>query len=588
MINFKYCIFLLLSMFALLVTAKAQDITITTGPEEIGLNEAFTITLSVKNERLSEYDGFPEIDGFLKRGTSSSTSTNMINGQISTSQSITQNYVAQREGTFRLEPFTMTINGKKVSSPGKTIKVGPPKQRRNAFDPFGSDPFEDLFGRRNAPQEFVDVEEDAFLALSTSKDEVYLGEGVTVTLALYVAETNRAQLQFYDLGGQLAVVDQRAAAAVFDHGFVRTAHVEVDHLRAEVDVVARRFGQHPRVGAGDLRPIDLGPMPRELGLLAAAVRQMSEGLRTVVGSVAEVSGTLTEHASQLSSRSEQLTESAGLVSRSIAAVSASAERQASGMREADALLGDLRAAAARSAGAGQRVVSVADGIRRTAAMNQGQLGAASATLLELHEVVEHTTTSVERLTGAAAAVSEFVTLTGELAAQTELLSLNAAIEAARAGGTGEGFAVVATEIRQLAETSAEGARRIAKTVAILDEQVHLVATTVAAGKDRVSGVEDVAAGVTRALAEIVAAVEDVSQAAGTVAREAAAHRELADRLAATAADVARAAQGNAQAAQHVTDSAMEQSVATHEIASAATTLVATADRLNLLVRGFRT
>ncbi len=342
-----------------------------------------------------------------------------------------------------------------------------------------------------------------------------------------------------------------------------------------------------RVGAGDLRPLDLGPMPRELGLLAAAVHRMSESLRGVVGSVAEVSATLTERASQLSGRSEQLSESATQVSRAIGEVSASAERQATGMRESDALLGDLRAAAARSAGAGQRVVAVADGIRRTAALHQGHLGAASETLLELHEVVERTTSSVDRLTTAAESVLEFVALTGQLAAQTELLALNAAIEAARAGGAGEGFAVVAGEIRQLAETSAEGARRIAKTVATLDEQVRLVAATVGAGKERVAGVEGVAGGVTRALAEIVGSVEEVSAAAGTVAREAAAHRELADRLAATAADVARSAQINAHAAQAVTDSAEEQSSATLEITTAATTLVATADRLNQLVTGFR-
>jgi methyl-accepting chemotaxis protein len=358
-------------------------------------------------------------------------------------------------------------------------------------------------------------------------------------------------------------------------------------VRAVVLPLGRLVKATERVGSGDLRPVDLGQMPKELGQLSAAVRRMSEGLGGVVGSVAEVSATLTEHASQLSGRSEQLTESAGQVSSSITAVSRSAERQASSMRDADALLGDLRSAAARSAGAGQRVVAVADGIRRTAATHQGQLGAASATLLELHQVVERTTSAVDQLDRAAASVSEFVTLTGELAAQTELLALNAAIEAARAGGAGEGFAVVAGEIRQLAETSAEGARRIARTVGTLDEQVRLVAATAASGRERVAGVEDVAAGVTQALAEIVAAVEEVSQAAGTVAREAAAHRELADRLAATGADVARAAQGNARAAQLVSDSAVDQSAATQEIATAATTLVATADRLTQLVRGFR-
>ncbi|MEP6590913.1 MAG: methyl-accepting chemotaxis protein [Gemmatimonadota bacterium] len=361
----------------------------------------------------------------------------------------------------------------------------------------------------------------------------------------------------------------------------------VTTVRAVVLPLRRLIEATERVGSGDLRPLDLGPMPRELGLLGAAVRRMSEGLRGVVGSVADVSATLTENATQLNSRSEQLTENAAQVSRAIGEVSASAERQATGMRESDIALGDLRAAAARSAGAGQRVVAVADGIRRTAATHQGHLGAASATLLELHEVVERTTSSVEHLTTAAEAVSEFVALTGQLAAQTELLALNAAIEAARAGESGAGFAVVAGEIRELAETSAEGARRIAKTVATLNEQVRLVASTVGAGKERVTGVEDVAGGVTMALAEIVGSVEEVSNAAGTVAREAAAHRELADRLAATGADVARAAQVNAHAAQAVTDSAREQSSATEEIATAATTLVATADRLTRLVKGFR-
>lgn len=358
-------------------------------------------------------------------------------------------------------------------------------------------------------------------------------------------------------------------------------------VRAVVQPLRRLIAATERVGSGDLRPIDVGAMPRELGLLAAAVQTMSQGLRVIVASVAEVSSSLTGNASQLSLQSMQLSDSARRVSRAIGEVSGSAERQANATRESDVVLSDLRAAAARSAGAGQRVVGVADAIRRTAATHQEHLRAASATLLELHQVVERSTASVDRLTVAAAAVQEFVALTGQLAAQTELLALNAAIEAARAGESGDGFAVVAGEIRQLAETSAEAARRIAKTVATLEEQVHLVADTVAAGKGRVAGVEDVAGGVTRALAEIVKAVEEVSQAAGTVAREAAAHRELADRLAATAADVARSAQGNAHAAQAVTDLAEEQSAATQHIATAATTVVDTADRLTQLVKGFR-
>ena len=51
--------------------------------------------------------------------------------------------------------------------------------------------------------EFVEVEADAFLALTTDKNEIYIGEGITTTLAFYVAASNRADMKFYDLGTQL-------------------------------------------------------------------------------------------------------------------------------------------------------------------------------------------------------------------------------------------------------------------------------------------------------------------------------------------------------------------------------------------------
>ena len=188
--------------------AKAQEITVQLGPPEIGENQAWTITLTVSNERLKSYDDFPDISGFQKRGTSSSSSTQIINGQISSSQSITMTYVPQRQGEVKVPAFTMTVNGKRVASNGTTVKVGAPVQRQRSRDPFRSlfnhDPFEDAFGRDRGEPEFIDIAEDAFLALTTNKSEIYTGEGVTATLSFYVAENNRAPLQFHDLGKQLS------------------------------------------------------------------------------------------------------------------------------------------------------------------------------------------------------------------------------------------------------------------------------------------------------------------------------------------------------------------------------------------------
>ena len=192
-------------------SVRGQDVAIKLGKNNIALNEAFVITVTVSNDDLRNYGRFPVIRGFSKAGTSSSTSTNFINGQLSSTQSITQNYVPEKEGTFKLPPFEMDVNGGVHGSPGTTITVGPAAQaQRNG--PFGFDPFEDFFGQKK-PRDYVEVAEDAFLSLTLSSDSVYVGEGVTATLAFYVAETNQAELSFHELSQQLSEILKRIRPA---------------------------------------------------------------------------------------------------------------------------------------------------------------------------------------------------------------------------------------------------------------------------------------------------------------------------------------------------------------------------------------
>ncbi len=185
--------------------SQAQNIQIELGPDEIGLNQAWIITVTVNNDRLKNYDNFPDIEGLQKRGTSSSSQTNIINGQMSSSQSVIMTYAPMRQGMVTVPSFKIKINDQTYSVNGKRVKVGPPVQVQQV-DPFRSffDRDKNDFFGRSQPTEFVDIEEDALLALTTSKDEVYVGEGFTTTLSFLVADNNRAPMQFHDLGKQLA------------------------------------------------------------------------------------------------------------------------------------------------------------------------------------------------------------------------------------------------------------------------------------------------------------------------------------------------------------------------------------------------
>ncbi len=189
-------------------TALAQSIQIELGPSNIAENQAYTISITSRNEALKSYDNFPDIPGMRKRGTSSSQQTNIINGQVSSSQSIIMTYVPTGQGVIDIQPFTMTVNGQKISSPGGKVTVGPPAQQRSP-DPFRSFFDFDPFASPRGDVEYLDVKEDAFLALTTDKDEVYVGEGFTTTLSFYVSENNQAPLQFHELGKQLADILKR-------------------------------------------------------------------------------------------------------------------------------------------------------------------------------------------------------------------------------------------------------------------------------------------------------------------------------------------------------------------------------------------
>ncbi len=190
-----------------------QDAKVNIGKSQIALNELFTISITVENTELRSYSNFPDIKGFAKRGTSSSSSTQIINGRMSSSYSIIQNYQAGKEGKYNVPAFSININDKETKVSGFTIVVGPAINQQ-AQNQFGYDPFEDFFGggRNRSPNEFQEVQEDAFFALSSNKKEVYMGEGFSVSMAFYVSEQNRAQLDFFELGKQMQALLRKIKA----------------------------------------------------------------------------------------------------------------------------------------------------------------------------------------------------------------------------------------------------------------------------------------------------------------------------------------------------------------------------------------
>jgi hypothetical protein len=197
------CLKLIISLLLLFAVAPvfAQELSVEVGKTEIALNEALQITATVTNGQLSGAGGFPEIKGFTKIGTSSSSYTNIVNGKITQSQSVIQNYKPAKEGTYQIPSFTMSINGKSVSFGGATVRVSAAVQQRDPWDAF--------FGMDNDANEaidYVNVKEDAFFAITPNKEQVFVGEGFNLSIAMYIADQNQATMEWFEVGEQLTAM----------------------------------------------------------------------------------------------------------------------------------------------------------------------------------------------------------------------------------------------------------------------------------------------------------------------------------------------------------------------------------------------
>jgi methyl-accepting chemotaxis protein len=133
------------------------------------------------------------------------------------------------------------------------------------------------------------------------------------------------------------------------------------------------------------------------------------------------------------------------------------------------------------------------------------------------EVVEQSSQTIRKLGESSARIGEVVVVIEEIADQTNLLALNAAIEAARAGEQGRGFAVVADEVRKLAERTVRATREIEQTITLIQKETAAAVDAISDGAREVAGGIQLADEAGRALTTIVEGTQQVSSMIGTIA-----------------------------------------------------------------------
>ncbi|MBN8762402.1 MAG: chemotaxis protein [Thiobacillus sp. 63-78] len=229
------------------------------------------------------------------------------------------------------------------------------------------------------------------------------------------------------------------------------------------------------------------------GAVADSINYTVEELRTLVRGI--------NHATQ---QMDQAADQAGQVSDSL---QQAARRQTAGIEETSAAVVNLAQSVQQVSGNAAESARVAE--QSLAAAEKGQHAVANAisSMNGLREQIQETSKRIKRLGESSQEIGEIVELISDITEQTNVLALNAAIQAASAGEAGRGFSVVAEEVQRLAERSADATKQIAAIVKTIQSDTH---DTVAAMEVSTQGVVE-GAKLSDAAGQTLAEIGDVSK-----------------------------------------------------------------------------
>lgn len=281
----------------------------------------------------------------------------------------------------------------------------------------------------------------------------------------------------------------------------------------------------------------------ELARVGARFNQMTEQFAHLISEVNTSSLEVNQNANALSVTAEQIAQGS--------------RQQTVRAAEAANSVEELNTSFKEIAATSEEIVSAANNARDLSKQGNKVVASAVQGIERVARTVSESASSIADLGQRSTQIGTILSVIKDIADQTNLLALNAAIEAARAGEQGRGFAVVADEVRKLAERTTSATAEISTMVSGIQNDTEQAVNSMRQGSEEVRVGVDLANQAGKALQDISGSVEQVVQMIGQIANATRSQSAASDSLTTTVEEIARMAQENSRAIEGTATASQE-------------------------------
>ncbi|MDL4841995.1 methyl-accepting chemotaxis protein [Aquibacillus rhizosphaerae] len=325
----------------------------------------------------------------------------------------------------------------------------------------------------------------------------------------------------------------------------------------------------------------------ETGQLITSTNSMNDNMRNLLQQINNVSETVSTQSEELTQSASEVKAGSQQIATTMQELSSGSESQANNASDLSSVMESFSAKMQEANENGENIYESSNEVLEITGQGSQMMDTSAKQMAIIDQIVKEAVNKVQGLDTQSQEISKLVAVIKDIAEQTNLLALNAAIEAARAGEHGKGFAVVADEVRKLAEQVGVSVTDITAIVTNIQTESTSVAESLQGGYKEVEKGTTQMKTTGETFATITAAVKEMVNNIQTITGNLSSMSSSSQEMSASVEEIASVSEESAAGVEQTSASAQQASSSMEEVADSSDQLAKLAEELNGLVRKFK-